>query len=272
MTDLLPLILSAAALVMGAAALVLGHFANQNRRKQIGELEVDVSQAMRQAQWALETGKNRQPPRSGGAKNAARSAQTDWTQWSDGVNKHLSRLDKEHAALKRHFDEYVATAQSGGADGAGKGERPTAPPATHRPLSPAERGLVEAYNAAATGDRGAFTGRYATERIDVANAPDLARDPSTAPQFEASRSGDYLGVRLDGLGSGEVAVVPKLGLTYGEELHQRAGMRRVFSSDGYEPDLHYRDVRLVAPAHFRGGGDGTYVLVRPGAIDLGRGE
>lgn len=145
-------------------------------------------------------------------------------------------------------------------------------PAEPPPLPAPEQAIVDAYDQAARGaDRSAFTNRYQPERLDVANANELARDPSTSPRFEKAQSGEYLILNAD-LPDNLHAVVPKFGLTYTSDQHSRAAMSQVFRSEGFDGDLRYRNVRLIAPALFRNAGGSAYELAREGTLDLGPGE
>jgi len=93
-----------------------------------------------------------------------------------------------------------------------------------------------------------FSQRYRPVRVGVTNTMDRRRDPDTAPLFQTAVDGDYYAVELEG--SAFYAIVPRFGLVYQRSIHGPGAMGLVFDCSDYDPNLRYRNVKVLRPALF----------------------
>lgn len=286
----LPLILSTLALLVALVTYVIFHIANKKRKEDIYGIEQSLGDIRKQLRnhKTHQSSENKLRERLDTLeRNAERTGNVAekldriadnvnrLMNWAEGADSLIRQMNPSESTPRYPWQR---VASQGGAPRSHHDPPPSVPAETwganaQEAALPGPQGeVVAAYNDASSGgSRGAFMERYPCDRLDVANAREVARDPSTEPEFMAANSGDYLMLK-EALHSNQYAVVPRFGLSYSGDHHTRSAMMHVFRSEGVEDGLRYENFRLVAPALFRKRSDGSYELDQPGELELGLGK
>ncbi|MBM3234750.1 hypothetical protein FJZ31_00450 [Candidatus Poribacteria bacterium] len=119
--------------------------------------------------------------------------------------------------------------------------------------------------------RNEFMQRFNPIRIGAANAMERRREPSIEPVFQTANDGDYYAVVIEG--NTLYAVVPRFDLTFQESIYGPGAMGQVFDCPNYNPQLRYRNVKVVKSAFFEpASAKQRWMLKAKGELDLGQGE
>jgi len=128
------------------------------------------------------------------------------------------------------------------------------------------------YNAVeGSNEQDEFIRRYQPVQVSVANVMERRRDLSIEPVFQTVPSGNYYAVAIEG--SMLYAVVPCFDLAFQDSSYGPGAMGQVFDCPNYNPQLCYRNVKVVKPAFFEpDSAKQHWTLKEKGELDLGQGE
>jgi hypothetical protein len=115
-----------------------------------------------------------------------------------------------------------------------------------------------------------FQNRFRATVIGTSNAMQRRRDNNITPEFQQMNEGEYLAVQPSD-GGRTYYVVPKYDLTFQELSYGPGAMGVVFDCPEFNPQLHYRHVKVIKPAKFECLGQ-QWILRQRGKLELGRGE
>jgi hypothetical protein len=136
---------------------------------------------------------------------------------------------------------------------------------------PTQTTLIDLYNRAVENRnvRGEFQERFHPLRVGTINASDRRRDPSLPPEYREASDGNFLAIEDSRRMS--YLVVPRFDLTIKETNYGAGAIGTIFNCSSWDPLLSFSRVTLQRPAVFEKSGE-TWLLKKPGMLDLGQGE
>lgn len=144
----------------------------------------------------------------------------------------------------------------------------TVDPTSHR----ISKKLCQHYNNGLEGSqlRNEFIQNYSPIRIGVTNVMQRRRDPSIKPAFQTANDGNYYAIAIDGKNC--YLVFPRFDLTLQESSYGLGAMGQVFDCPMYSPQLRYRNMKVVKPAHLEcDPASQRWRIKEKGTLYLGRG-